>query len=278
MRDHAADVFHTETGRPWSAPRGSLVSSKRTASVIAATDFLAARRQRRTDAHNPQGPIVIFSGGADCWFDDRLIWGKLDEAKSRNPKMVLATTAQDKGCDAMAAAWAASRKVTLITFRLSAKLGKTGGVRTQRPDGRITSRRSAGLRRVGIAIAPCATRQGEAYPGTVRQAERSGMGGAMMPKRIGPALPGRSSFLFLERHIRPRSGTRKRARRGRDAEPRARSRPPARGFAVLVAGTPFGCGLEGRGVAKTSSVTLRGGEGRGGDASCVIVIGEGRRR
>ncbi|MDH2151196.1 DUF2493 domain-containing protein, partial [Sphingobium yanoikuyae] len=127
MRDHAADVFHTETGRPWSAPKGSLVSSKRTASVIAATDFLAARRQRRTDAHNPRGPIVIFSGGADCWFDDRLIWAKLDDAKSRNPAMVLATTAQDKGCDAMAAAWAASRKVTLITFRLSAKLGKRAG-------------------------------------------------------------------------------------------------------------------------------------------------------
>ncbi|OAN58679.1 DUF2493 domain-containing protein [Sphingobium sp. TCM1] len=127
MRDHAADVFHTETGRPWSAPKGSLVSSKRTASVIAATDFLAARRQRRTDAHNPQGPIVIFSGGADTWFDDRLIWAKLDEAKTRNPLMVLATTAQDKGCDAMAAAWAASRKVKLITFRLSAKLGKRAG-------------------------------------------------------------------------------------------------------------------------------------------------------
>ena len=119
MRDHAADIFHTETGRPWSAPKGSLVSSKRTASVIAATDFLAARRQRKTDAHNPQGPVVIFS--------DRLIWEKLDEAKSRNPMMVLATTAQDKGCDAMAAAWAASRKVTLITFRLSAKLGKRAG-------------------------------------------------------------------------------------------------------------------------------------------------------
>ncbi|MDF0545039.1 DUF2493 domain-containing protein [Sphingobium sp. H39-3-25] len=127
MRDHAADVFHTETGRPWSAPKGSLVSSKRTASVIAATDFLAARRQRRTDAHNPQGPIVIFSGGADTWFDKRLIWGKLDEAKARNPMMLLATTAQDKGCDAMAAAWAASRKVKLITFRLSAKLGKRAG-------------------------------------------------------------------------------------------------------------------------------------------------------
>ncbi|MEZ0498173.1 DUF2493 domain-containing protein [Sphingomonas sp. IW22] len=127
MRDYAADVFHTETGRPWSAPKGSLISSKRTASVIAATDFLAARRLRKNEAHYPEGSVVIFSGGADCWFDERLIWGKLDEAKARNPMMLLATTAQDKGCDAMAAAWAASRKVKLITFRLSAKLGKRAG-------------------------------------------------------------------------------------------------------------------------------------------------------
>ena len=127
MRDHAAAAFRNETGKPWSAARGSLVSSKRTASVIVATDFLAARRLRKNEAHNPQGPIVIFSGGADCWFDERLIWGKLDEAKTRNPLMVLATTAQDKGCDAIAAAWAASRKVKLITFRLSAKLGKRAG-------------------------------------------------------------------------------------------------------------------------------------------------------
>jgi hypothetical protein len=127
MRDYAAAVFHCETGRPWSAPKGSLVSSKRTASVINALDFLAARRQRHHDAHNPQGPIVIFSGGADHWFDERLICGKLDELKARHPQMVLATTAQDKGCDAMAAAWAASRKVTLIAFRLNAKLGKRAG-------------------------------------------------------------------------------------------------------------------------------------------------------
>lgn len=53
MRDYAAQTFAAETGRPWAAPRGSLVSSKRTAAVVAATDFLAARRQRRIDAHRP---------------------------------------------------------------------------------------------------------------------------------------------------------------------------------------------------------------------------------
>ncbi|WP_430323977.1 hypothetical protein, partial [Salmonella enterica] len=55
MRDYAAATYLAETGRPWSSPKGSLVSSKRTASVIAATDFLAARRLRRAEAHSPQG-------------------------------------------------------------------------------------------------------------------------------------------------------------------------------------------------------------------------------
>lgn len=118
MRDHAAQTFAAETGRPWSAPRGSMVSSKRTAAVVSATDFLAARRQRRIDQHAPKGPIVIFSGGK-TWDDSQLLWDRLDTIHMRVPMMVLATTAQDKGCDAIAAAWAASRKVPVIAFTLA---------------------------------------------------------------------------------------------------------------------------------------------------------------
>jgi hypothetical protein len=126
MRDHAAALFHSETGRPWSSPRATLVSGKRTASVIAATHFLAARRQRRIDAHAPQGPVVIFSGGK-VWEDHRQIWERLDQIKARIPAMVLATTAQDKGCDAIAAAWAARSDVKLIAFTLDRRLGKRAG-------------------------------------------------------------------------------------------------------------------------------------------------------
>lgn len=126
MRDHAAATFHAETGRPWSSPRGSLVSSKRTASVIAATDFLAARRQRRIDAHDPQAPIVIFSGG-QSWADHALITQALDAVKARVPQMVLATTAQDKGCDAIAASWAARTGTKLIAFTLNRRLGNRAG-------------------------------------------------------------------------------------------------------------------------------------------------------
>jgi hypothetical protein len=126
MRDHAAATFHAETGRPWASPRGSLVSSKRTASVIAATDFLAARRQRRIDAHAPQVPVVLFSGG-QVWDDHALITQRLDNIKARIPTMILATSAQDKGCDAIAASWAARTGTKLIAFTLNRRLGNRAG-------------------------------------------------------------------------------------------------------------------------------------------------------
>jgi hypothetical protein len=126
MRDHAAQMFHAETGRPWSAPRATLTSGKRTASVIAAADFLAARRQKRIETNAPSGPIVIFSGG-QAWEDHGQIWERLDQIKARVPSMVLATTAQDKGCDAIAAAWAARSGVKLVAFTLDRKLGQRAG-------------------------------------------------------------------------------------------------------------------------------------------------------
>lgn len=126
MRDYAAATYHAETGRPWSAPRATLVSSKRTASVLAATDFLAARRKRQIDAHAPKGPVVIFSGG-QLWEDHRLLFATLDGIRARVPTMVLATTGQDKGCDAIAAAWAARSGCHLIPFSLDRKLGNRAG-------------------------------------------------------------------------------------------------------------------------------------------------------
>ncbi len=126
IRDHAAATYHAETGRPWSAPRGSLVSSKRTASVVAAADYLAARRQRRIDAHSPQGPVVIFSGG-QAWEDHRQLTEALDAIRLRIPTMVLATTAQAKGCDAIAASWAARTGTPLIAFTLNLRLGQRAG-------------------------------------------------------------------------------------------------------------------------------------------------------
>ena len=126
MRDHAGEVYRVETGRPFSATKGSRVSSGLTASQIEARDFLAARQRNRREEYAPTGPVVAFSGG-NQWHDHELLYDRLDSIKARVPEMVLATTAQNKGCDAIAAAWAASRGVKLVQFRLDRAQGNRAG-------------------------------------------------------------------------------------------------------------------------------------------------------
>ena len=107
MRDYAGQCYRAQTGRPWSTARGSRVSSVTTASQIAAMDFLKARATAIREKRAPTGPIVVFSGGQE-WHDYQQLYDRLDQIKARVPNMTLATTAQRKGCDAIAAAWAAS--------------------------------------------------------------------------------------------------------------------------------------------------------------------------
>ena len=122
MRDHAAEVYRVETGKPFSPIRGSKVSTSLSASMIDARDFLAARSKARREQFAPEGPVVVFSGGQN-WEDSDLLYRGLDSIKTRIPEMILATTAQSKGCDAIAHAWAASRGVKVIQFRLDRNLG-----------------------------------------------------------------------------------------------------------------------------------------------------------
>lgn len=126
MRDYAGEIYRVETGRPFSTVRGSRVSSGLTASQIDARDFLAARSAKRREDHAPTGPVVIFSGGTD-WHDHELLWDALDETHARIPNMILATTAQHKGCDQIAHAWAAARGVKTVRFTLNRALGKRAG-------------------------------------------------------------------------------------------------------------------------------------------------------
>lgn len=122
MRDHAAEVYRVETGKPFSPVRGSRVSSALTASMVDARDYLASRARERREQFAPEGPVVAFSGG-QVWEDVDLLWDGLDSIKARIPEMILATTAQAKGCDAVAHAWAASRGVKVIQFRLDKSQG-----------------------------------------------------------------------------------------------------------------------------------------------------------
>ncbi len=132
MRDHAAEVYRVETGRPYSPTRGSRVSKGVTASMIDARNYLAERARERKEMIAPEGPVVVFSGGQQ-WDDHEMLWNGLDSIKARIPEMILATTAQMKGCDAIAQAWAAARGVKVILFRLDRSLGaKAAFVRNDR--------------------------------------------------------------------------------------------------------------------------------------------------
>ncbi|KTF67861.1 MULTISPECIES: DUF2493 domain-containing protein [unclassified Sphingomonas] len=127
MRDYAAECYRTQTGRPWSSARGSRVSSATTASQIAAADFLKGRATAIREQRTPTGPLIVFSGGQE-WHDHEQIWTKLDQIKERVPHMTLCTTAQRKGADAIATAWAASRGVPVVAFTPnSARYGKRAG-------------------------------------------------------------------------------------------------------------------------------------------------------
>ncbi|MGF7152085.1 hypothetical protein FHS96_005754 [Sphingomonas zeicaulis] len=132
MRDHASEMYRIETGKPFSPVRGSRVSGAVTASMIDARDYLAARNRKRTEEFAPEGPIVVFSGGAQ-WDDSELLWNGLDRIKARIPEMILVTTAQSKGCDAIAHAWAAARGVKTIQFRLDRRFkNRAAFVRNER--------------------------------------------------------------------------------------------------------------------------------------------------
>ena len=127
MRDYAAECYRSQTGRPWSTARGSRVSSATTASQIASADFLKARATAMREKRNPTGPLVVFSGGQE-WHDYQQLYARLDQIKARIPSMTLCTTGQRKGCDAIAAAWAAQAGVPIVTFAPNAqRFGKSAG-------------------------------------------------------------------------------------------------------------------------------------------------------
>ena len=144
MRDYAATMYRTETGHAWSPARGSKVSSASTASQIAAADFLKARAQAYREQRNPTGPLVVFSGGQE-WHDWGQLFDKLDQIKARYPHMTLCSTAQRKGADAIAAAWASSRNVPLVAFAPeTSRYGKRAGF--------VRNEKLAGMRPVEAVV------------------------------------------------------------------------------------------------------------------------------
>ena len=128
LRDHAAKIYGIETGRPFSPVRGSRVSSKSNASMIDARDYLAGKAAQRREQFAPQGPVVAFSGGQE-FTDIELVHDYLNAIKQRIPNMVLATTAQNKGADVIAASWASRQEVPVILCKINSAHGRSGPFR-----------------------------------------------------------------------------------------------------------------------------------------------------
>ena len=103
MRDHAATEFVHHTGSTWRPRTGSMVNRQHmTAALIDSRDFLAAKRRAETEVMLPAGPKVALTGGTD-FNDHRLIWGKLDQVRTKYPDMVLLHGGSPKGAELIAA-------------------------------------------------------------------------------------------------------------------------------------------------------------------------------
>lgn len=117
MRDQSSEQYEQHTGSVWRPRSGSMVNHRqKTASVIDSRDFIGAKRRSETEVMLPAGSKIVFAGGLD--FNDHIaIWAVLDTAHKKHPDMVLIHGGNDRGAEAIATAWAASRKVTCITFK-----------------------------------------------------------------------------------------------------------------------------------------------------------------
>ena len=106
MRDAAAESYRTVTGNTWRPRRGSHVSQTGTltSAAIDARDYMRARKDRKTQAHLPQGTLVAIAGGKDI-ADPAAVIERLDKAREKYADMVL-VHGGGPGVEKIAASWA----------------------------------------------------------------------------------------------------------------------------------------------------------------------------
>ena len=106
MRDEAADAYRVETGSVWRPRRGSHVSQtgKLTSAAIDARDYQRARKDRKAQAHMPQGTLVAIAGGKDVQ-DPAAVIGRLEKTRAKYADMIL-VHGGGAGVEKIAAQWA----------------------------------------------------------------------------------------------------------------------------------------------------------------------------
>ena len=117
LRDLAADHFARATHDAWRPKAGSLTSHRHmTSALLDSRDYIAARQSSRLKLLAPNGTLIAFSGGTD-FQDVNAIWNALDRLLAKHTDLVLLNTASPTGADLIASKWAATRKVTEVTFK-----------------------------------------------------------------------------------------------------------------------------------------------------------------
>ena len=106
MRDEAADAYRAETGSVWRPRRGSHTSQtgKLTSAAIDARDYQRARKDRKAQAHMPQGTLVAIAGGKDVQ-DPAAVIGRLEKTRAKYADMIL-VHGGGPGVERIAAQWA----------------------------------------------------------------------------------------------------------------------------------------------------------------------------
>lgn len=135
MAETAAQCYEAQTGSPFMPPAGSNRNSSLaalTGAVFEAKGWIEAHEKEKAEAYKIEGTPLAIAGDRD-WSDHELIWDYLDRIKARfadsfGTDLILYHKADKKGVDAIAAAWARSRKVAQVTFQPNWRaFGKAAG-------------------------------------------------------------------------------------------------------------------------------------------------------
>lgn len=117
LRDLAAEHFALATNDAWRPRAGSLTNRRHmTSALLDSRDYISARQASRLKLLAPTGTLIAFSGGTD-FQDVNAIWAVLDKLLAKHADIVLLNTASLAGADLIASKWAATRKVTEVTFK-----------------------------------------------------------------------------------------------------------------------------------------------------------------
>ncbi len=117
LRDTAADAYRSNTGEVWRPRHGSHVSQtgKLTSAAIDARDFIRARKDRKTEAHLPQGTLVAIAGGKDI-VNPAAVIARLDKARAKYSDLIL-VHGGGPGVERIAASWAERNGVHQIVCK-----------------------------------------------------------------------------------------------------------------------------------------------------------------